>query len=106
MTELEKWFADPANPRELEEVLNSPLMARALHMLTMMNLPSGFTQGSDMVAQAAHNWHYYAGYHEFHKKLRMLAFYKETDADLQTEAFDKEWLLKWHQEQQANKTEA
>ncbi len=107
MTELEKWFADPNNPRELEAALNLPIIQKALTLQMMMNLPAGFTDGGaqESVTQGSHNWHYYAGFHDFPKKLKSLAVQLTGEDTSPLEAFDSEWLLEWAQKRQQPKTD-
>lgn len=107
MTDLQEWFIDPSNPRELDEALKLPSVKKALSIISLGAVPSGFTTGdpATKVTQAAHNWHYYAGFHDAIKMLRSLAR-DVTPEEAPLEPFDPEWLIEWSkQRQQSNPTQ-
>jgi hypothetical protein len=108
MTDLERWFQDPENPKELAQALGHPAVQKAISLLVMLNLPDGFTDGDAMtkVTQAAHNWHYYAGFHDFHRKLKALSISIEPEDKEPLEAFDPEWLKEWSQNNQKPKSQS
>lgn len=106
MNDFERWFADPENPKDLEEALNLPIVQKALNLIISNNVPSGFTTGDAqlMTAQAAQNWHYASGFHDAFKRLRNLAIAVQPE-EPEIQAFDPKWLIQWHEERQkANKT--
>jgi hypothetical protein len=108
MTDLERWFQDPENPKELAQALAIPAVQKAIQMLVMLNLPDGFTSGDAMtkVTQAAHNWHYYAGFHDFHRKLKSLSIPLEPEDKEPLEAFDPAWLKEWSETRQKNQSKS
>lgn len=103
MTELNLFLLDPNNSKELEAVFNLPVVQKAFSALQSANLPSGFTQGMapEMQTQAAHNWHYYAGFHDSLRLLKKLAEPPPKPPEDPLEAWDANWAKEFTQQNQA-----
>lgn len=107
MTERDKWFSDPSNARELEVLLNHPVLKQAIDILIKDKLPHGFTVGdaSLQVTQAAHNWHFFAGFHDFHRGLAMLTAQKK-EAQETMEAWDPAWSAEFLEKKKMEQTKS
>lgn len=101
MTDIERWFADPENPKDLAEALNLPIVRKALEIITTNSLPSGFVKGDAalMTAQAVQNWNYSAGFYDAFRKLKNLSVSLEPKEE-EVGAFDPKWMMEWHENRQ------
>lgn len=106
MRELQNWYGDPANADELQVLIDSAIFQKAINLLITTHLPAPTLpaqSAADKVTDAAHYWHYFSGFHDFHRKLKNLATpIKQSESSI-PEAYSKEWLEEWAKKQESEK---